>query len=774
MAFGGTVKLTGESEYKKALADITGNLKVLNSEMKVVTSQYDRNDKSTEALSSKNEVLNKKIDEQKQKVDVLSKALADAEQETGKNSSTSQKWQIELNNAQAELNKLVKEVGDNEKAMEQSADATEENAESVEKFGKEADDSGKKALSLGDIIKANLISEGIMSGLSALGGAIAGIGQKFGAFLDLADSTKETQTAMSKLEASFESAGHDIDFATDTVYALTGVLGDMDRSVEASNLLAKMSTDSEDLEANTRILAGVFAEFGDSIPTEGLAEGMNATAEMGSVQGVLADALEWQGVNLDEYNAKLESMTSAEERASYIQSTLTDLYGASADAYRENNQALIESNEAQLRYEQNLADMGALALPLQTSIQNISSNLLMSFRPALEEVMPSLQGLGSAFTDLIKAVTMGDEGGIETALATVSENVTLFVESLGETLPMVGDLVMSLLETILQVIADNLPLILEQGAILLTSLLDGISQNIGTIMPIILTVIQTVITTLLQNLPTILQMGIQLLVSLIQGIAQSLPEIIPVIISSVVLMVETLLDNIDLIIDAGIDLILALADGLIDALPDLVDKIPVIITKLIDAIVNNLPKLIEMGITLIIKLAVGLVQAIPQLIAKIPEIITALINGFGSFFSKVGEIGKNIIDGIKNGISNAWNNLKEWFKGLFGDIIGIAKKILGIASPSKVFKEIGGFTAEGFGEGFTDTMEDVNRDIADAIPTEFDADIHTNINGAYSSASSGDNMVSAFKKALTGVKVVMNNREMGAFVTETVAREVFA
>ena len=95
--FGGTVKLTGESEYKKALADITGNLKVLNSEMKVVTSQYDRNDKSTENLSQQNEVLNKKIAEQKEKVDILSKALADAEQETGKNSSTSQKWQTELN-----------------------------------------------------------------------------------------------------------------------------------------------------------------------------------------------------------------------------------------------------------------------------------------------------------------------------------------------------------------------------------------------------------------------------------------------------------------------------------------------------------------------------------------------------------------------------------------------------------------------------------------------------------------------------------------------------
>ena len=75
-SFGGTVKLTGESEYRKALSDISNSLKVLNSEMKTVTSQYDKNDKSVENLSSQNEVLNKKIEEQEKKVSILKDALA--------------------------------------------------------------------------------------------------------------------------------------------------------------------------------------------------------------------------------------------------------------------------------------------------------------------------------------------------------------------------------------------------------------------------------------------------------------------------------------------------------------------------------------------------------------------------------------------------------------------------------------------------------------------------------------------------------------------------
>ena len=60
-------------------------------------------------------------------------------------------------------------------------------------------------------------------------------------------------------------------------------------------------------------------------------------------------------------------------------------------------------------------------------------------------------------------------------------------------------------------------------------------------------------------------------------------------------------------------------------------------------------------------------------------------------------------------------NLVKWFKDLFGDLIGIAKKILGIASPSKVFKKIGGFTAEGFGAGSEDEFAHVKDDMEAAL-----------------------------------------------------------
>ena len=180
-SFGGTVKLTGESEYQKALRGISDNLKVLGSEMKVVTSQYDKNDNSSAKLKATSEVLNKKIQEQEQKVNVLKSALASAESETGKNSSTTKKWQNELNNAQAELNKMNKEL--------------DENAENL-------DDSADKTLKLGDIIKGNLISEGIIAGIKGLCSVIGKIGS---AFIDVGKQAVQSYAQYEQLVGGVET-----------------------------------------------------------------------------------------------------------------------------------------------------------------------------------------------------------------------------------------------------------------------------------------------------------------------------------------------------------------------------------------------------------------------------------------------------------------------------------------------------------------------------------------------------------------------------------------
>ena len=100
--------------------------------------------------------------------------------------------------------------------------------------------------------------------------------------------------------------------------------------------------------------------------------------------------------------------------------------------------------------------------------------------------------------------------------------------------------------------------------------------------------------------------------------------------------------------------------------------------------------------------------------------------------------------------------------------------MFGINSPSKLFKdEIGTTLALGIGEGFGDTMGDVSKEMASAIPTEFDTNVSVNSKSG-TNGFNYDMMFGAFKDALKEVKVVMNDREMGTFVTDTIESVVYS
>jgi phage-related protein len=161
----------------------------------------------------------------------------------------------------------------------------------------------------------------------------------------------------------------------------------------------------------------------------------------------------------------------------------------------------------------------------------------------------------------------------------------------------------------------------------------------------------------------------------------------------------------------------------------------------------------------------------------VPQIISSVVNGFANYYSKLGEVGLNLVKGLWNGISDATGWILDKIRGFGSTILNGIKSIFGIHSPSTLFRdEVGKNLALGVGEGFADTMADVSADMQGAIPTEFDADINTNMKMATGNTqmSTYDMMVSAFKQALTEVKVEMNGREMGTFVENTMERVVYA
>ena len=101
--FGLKIGIEGEREFKKALSDINQIFKVLGSGMQLVTSQFDKNDKSVGALSARNAVLNKEIEAQKDKITTLKDALDNAASSFEENDQRTQNWQIQLNKAHNDI-----------------------------------------------------------------------------------------------------------------------------------------------------------------------------------------------------------------------------------------------------------------------------------------------------------------------------------------------------------------------------------------------------------------------------------------------------------------------------------------------------------------------------------------------------------------------------------------------------------------------------------------------------------------------------------------------
>lgn len=259
-------------------------------------------------------------------------------------------------------------------------------AKAAKKSGKNIDDSmmqatrkvvafkNKSLTALGDFAK---------KGVKAAGAAAAGL---TAAFIALDGATEEYRVAQGKLNAGFQAAGLSADTARKSYRNFYAILGDTDTATEASQLLANMAKNDEEVTKWTRIAAGVHGTFGDSLPIEGLVESANETARTGQITGVFADAINWAtkegekfGVALKadteankKWNEAVKSAASAEDffnlalqncsdesaRQKLIVDTLSKTYDKAADSYYANNQQVINARRNHATLDEMLAKVG--------------------------------------------------------------------------------------------------------------------------------------------------------------------------------------------------------------------------------------------------------------------------------------------------------------------------------------------------------------------------------------------------------------------------------
>ena len=151
---GPRIGIDGEAQFRKEISNLIQQQKTLASELKAVTSAFDKNDKSQEAVSAQSSVLAKQIQLQHLEIGKLKQGLIQATAAFGETDSRTQKWQRSVNKATAQLNRMKSQLSE----IESGVDDT----------GKSMNDAAKEAASFGDVLKANVLSQAIVDGVKEL------------------------------------------------------------------------------------------------------------------------------------------------------------------------------------------------------------------------------------------------------------------------------------------------------------------------------------------------------------------------------------------------------------------------------------------------------------------------------------------------------------------------------------------------------------------------------------------------------------------------------
>ncbi len=715
--FGLKIGIEGEKEFKNAIREINQSFKVLGSEMNLVASQFDKQDKSVEAVAARNRVLSKEIDSQKEKIATLEKALANAASSFGETDRRTQSWQIQLNNAKAELIKMERELEANNKALDNAGKEFDEAEKQADEFGREiknaadqADDAGGRFEKLGGVLKGIGVAMG--AALAAIGTAAVGAGK---ALVDMsvnsaayADEilTASTVTGMSadSLQA-YKYAAELVDVSLDT---LTGSMARNVRSMssarkgtgEIADAYRRLGVSVTDMSGNLRDSEAVYWETIDA-----LGKVSNETERDALAMQIFGKSAQELNPLISQGSAGIAELTEEAKRMGAVMSedTLNAL-----GKFDDSIQRLKAGGEA----AKNM--LGTVLLPQLQILADDGVTLLGDFT----------RGLSEANGDWTKISEV------------IGNTVGSLVDMLMENLPKLIQVGLDIVTSIGGAIVDNLPVIIDAAVRIVMTLLQALIDALPQITDGALQLVMALVQGIIDNLPALVEAAVQMIATLASGIGEALPELIPAVVEAILLIAEVLLGNMDKILDAAFQIIQGLAQGLLNALPKLIEALPRIIASIIDFVTSNLPKIVELGITLIVQLVVGLIKAIPELVKALPQIVAAILEGLGKAVVSVVEIGRNIVRGIWEGIKSLGSWLWDKVSGFFSGIVDGVKNFLGIRSPSTVFEGIGGNMALGLGEGFNKAMARVADDMQNAVPTDFNISPDISVNGRGGSAAS--------------------------------------
>lgn len=596
------------------------------------------------------------------------------------------------------------------------ADTTEAN--------KGIDEVGNKTFGLGEKLKSGLATAGkvAVAGVAAGATAIGALGTKaVAAYADYEQLVGGVETlfkdsqdqVMDYANNAYKTAGLSANEYMETVTSFSASLlqsldGDTSAAADKANLaITDMSDNANKMGTDMTSIQNAYQGFAKANYTmlDNLKLGYGGTqAEM---ERLLADAEKISGIKYDisSYADIVDAIhvvqtemgitgTTAEEAASTIQGS----FGMMKSAWQNLVTGMADPDQ----------DLGVLVGNFTDSVVIAGNNLI----PRIQELLPRIV---EATTSLIGTVSEQLPAILGTVLPSLVEGATNLVTGLMAALPSVlsvlADVAPTVINTLVPALIELLPQITQTGIDVIVSLAQGIADALPQLIPAATDAIIEIVEVLTSpdNLGNLIDAALAIILALVDGLVDATPKLIAAVPDVIANLVTAIVANMPKILEAGVEITMALADGLIKAIPELVAAIPNLILGIVQGIIDNLPEIIMAGPKIIAALATGLIEAIPDIVMVIPQLIRSIVDTFLSF--DWGSIGKNIVEGIKNGFVNMWNSFKQTVENVFTGLVDGVKSFLGIASPSKVFAGIGGYMAEGLGQGFDKEFSNVKRGI---------------------------------------------------------------
>lgn len=319
------------------------------------------------------------------------------------------------------------------------------------------------------------------------------------------------------------------------------------------------------------------------------------------------------------------------------------------------------------------ADMGTLTDQLVQSVVTAGENII----PRFGQIMSSLVQTVVQYAPQLGQEIMNGLSQIDSTQVgqTASDLILMLVDGIVQNLPMLASAALQIVMALNQGLIENGPQILDLLGQLLLQLADFIIQNV----------------------PNILNAAVQLFGMLVQGIAQNAPTIIATLVSLLGQLIAQVISWAAQMLGQAISAGAQFLSGLAGQLSQVPGRVAEFLAGVISTVIG------------------WVTQFASNATSAATQFASNLINGLASIPGQVTSIGSNIIQGLVNGVTGAAGKLIDAVKGAVGDAIEGAKNLLGIKSPSRVFRKIGQYVMQGAALGVDDDADMLLRSTDNAM-----------------------------------------------------------